>query len=249
MLDIVNEIARAKYQNNTFMAWKDGGVIQNRLIEAILAAPIHIIATMRSKTEYSVGTDARGKMKPEKIGTAPIQRDGFEYEYDVIIDMGIDNMGVVNKTRCPALTGKVIDKPGAALAATLREWLAGAPPPVVVTTTPPTTNGKPHAVQSEPPPVYDSGPMPDDELAVSETVAAAFIQTTAELLKASRATVMERMKALGYTAVPGNPSDRLKAYRALKADLGENVQSELFDAPANGDEAQAAVETAAGNYG
>ncbi len=93
-----------------------------------MTAPIHIIATMRSKTEYSVGTDERGKMKPEKIGTSPIQRDGFEYEYDVIIDLGIDNVGVVNKTRCPALTGKAIDKPGAALAATLREWLHGAPP-------------------------------------------------------------------------------------------------------------------------
>ena len=71
MLDVVNEIARARYKGNTFQAWKDGGVIQNRLVEAVLAAPIHIIATMRSKTEYSVGTDDRGKMKPEKIGTSP----------------------------------------------------------------------------------------------------------------------------------------------------------------------------------
>lgn len=132
LLDTVNEIARAKYSNNTFLAWKDGTPIQNRLIEAILTAPIHIIATMRSKTEYSVGTDERGKMKPEKIGTAPIQRDGFEYEYDIIIDLGIDNKGVVNKTRCPALTGKVIDKPGAALADTLRDWLRGAPPPAIL---------------------------------------------------------------------------------------------------------------------
>ena len=131
MLDVVNDIARARYNNNTFMAWKDGGVIQNRLIEAILTAPIHIIATMRSKTEYAVEMNERGKQQPRKIGTAPVQRDGFEYEYDVIIDMGIDNVGIVNKTRCPALTGKVIDKPGAPLAATLREWLHGAPPPPV----------------------------------------------------------------------------------------------------------------------
>ena len=130
MLDTVNDIARARYQGNTFAAWKDGTPIQNRLIEAILNAPLHIIATMRSKTEYSLTKDEKtGKTKPEKVGTAPVQRDGFEYEYDVIIDMGIDNVGVVNKTRCPALTGAVIDKPGAALAATLRDWLHGAPPP------------------------------------------------------------------------------------------------------------------------
>ena len=132
LLDVVNEIARAKYQNNTFMAWKDGTPIQNRLIEAILHAPLHVIATMRSKTEYAVTKDEKtGKSKPEKIGTAPVQRDGFEYEYDVIIDLGIDNMGVVNKTRCPALTGKVIDRPGKELAATLRDWLHGAPPPAM----------------------------------------------------------------------------------------------------------------------
>lgn len=131
MLDVVNEIARAKYQNNTFMAWKDGGIIQNRFIDAILTAPIHIIATMRSKTDYVVETNEKGKSQPRKVGTAPVQRDGFEYEYDVIIDLGIDNMGVVNKTRCPALAGKVIDKPGAPLAATLAEWLKGAPPPVM----------------------------------------------------------------------------------------------------------------------
>lgn len=131
MLDVVNDIARARYSNNTFMAWKDGGVIQNRLVEAILAAPIHIIATMRSKTEYSVELNEKGKQQPRKIGTAPVQRDGFEYEYDVIIDLGIDNVGVVNKTRCPALAGRVIDKPGAALAEVLREWLHGAPPPPV----------------------------------------------------------------------------------------------------------------------
>ena len=131
LLDVVNEIARARYQGNTFAAWKDGTPIQNRLVEAILSAPLHIIATMRSKTEYSLAKDEKGKSKPEKIGTAPIQRDGFEYEYDVIIDLGIDNMGVVNKTRCPALTGKVIDKPGEKLAATLRDWLHGAPPPAM----------------------------------------------------------------------------------------------------------------------
>lgn len=132
MLDIVNKIARASYQGNTFAAWKDGTPIQNRLIEAILKANIHIIATMRSKTEYALTKDEKtGKSKPEKVGTAPIQRDGFEYEYDIIIDLGIDNVGVVNKTRCPALTGEVIQKPGAALAATLRDWLHGAPPPPV----------------------------------------------------------------------------------------------------------------------
>jgi hypothetical protein len=97
------------------------------------------------------------------------------------------------------------------------------------------TNGA-KAVQSEPSIVYASGPLPDDEMSMFEEVTAGeFVATAAEYLQADTTTLRARMKALGYTGVPGKPAERLKAYRALKADLGENVQTELFDtAPVNG---------------
>jgi hypothetical protein len=78
---------------------------------------------MRSKTEYVVEKDERGRSVPRKVGMAPVQRDGFEYEFDVMFDMDIENNAIVTKTRCPALTGKVFARPDAEVAEILYEWL------------------------------------------------------------------------------------------------------------------------------
>jgi DNA polymerase III delta prime subunit len=141
MLDIVDEIAKRNRTPNTFAAWKDATPIQNRLTEGIVSAPIHVIATIRSKQDYSQDKDANGKTVIKKVGMAPIQRDGFEYEFDVFFDMDIDNNAIVTKTRCPALTGRVIKRPGADVAEILNEWLHGAPAPVRVIDT---TTGEIH---------------------------------------------------------------------------------------------------------
>lgn len=77
---------------------------------------------MRSKQDYIL-VEENGKQRPQKVGMAPIQRDGFEYEFDVFLDMDIENNAIVSKTRCPALNGQVFEKPGADLAEILREWL------------------------------------------------------------------------------------------------------------------------------
>lgn len=129
LLDLVEEISRRMKNPNSFAAWKDATPIQNRMIEALLASPIHIIATMRSKQEYILQDDGRGKQVPRKVGMAPVQRDGFEYEFDVFLDMDIENNAIVSKTRCPALTSKVFSKPGGDLAGILAEWLKGTPDP------------------------------------------------------------------------------------------------------------------------
>lgn len=127
LLDVVDEIAKRKSSGNTFNAWKDATPIQNRLVETIVSANIHVIATMRSKQDYAQEKDDRGKTVIRKIGMAPQQRDGFEYEFDVVFDMNSDNEAVVTKTRCPALTGRVIAKPGAETADVLLDWLSGVP--------------------------------------------------------------------------------------------------------------------------
>ena len=74
----------------------------------------------------------------------------------------------------------------------------------------------------------EPGPMPDDEMVISEATAAEFVTTAAALLETDSETLKARMKALGYAAIPGNPEERLNAYRKLRADLGENVQFDLF---------------------
>lgn len=127
LLEIVDTAAK-KYKGNTYMAWSEGTPLQNRLVEAIVGSTIHIIATMRSKQDY-VLIERNGKQIPQKVGMAPIQRDGFEYEFDLFLDMDIENNAIVSKTRCPELAGAVITRPGADLAHKLLEWLQGVKPP------------------------------------------------------------------------------------------------------------------------
>lgn len=144
VLDLVDEAAKRSKSGNTYMAWKEGTPVQNRLIEAIVSSPLHVIATVRSKTEYVMQTNGNGKQEPKKVGMAPEQRNGFEYEFDVFFDMDTDNNAIVSKTRCPALTGRVFSKPGRDVAGILAEWLRGEPAPqpptrqevTTITTTP-----------------------------------------------------------------------------------------------------------------
>ena len=128
LLEIVEQASK-KYKGNTYAGWSEGTPLQNALIEAIVGAGVHIIATMRSKQDYIL-VEKNGRQTPQKVGMAPVQRDGFEYEFDVFLDMDIENNAIVQKTRCPILTGQVISKPGQQLADTLREWLSGEPEPV-----------------------------------------------------------------------------------------------------------------------
>ena len=126
VLDQVDK-ASAKMKGNSFRAWggADGGTnLQNHLIDTILAAPCHVICTMRSKTEYIIETGLDGKSSPRKVGMAPVQRDGMEYELDIVGDMDERNTMVVRKSRAVVLNGQVIAQPGAALADTIAEWLS-----------------------------------------------------------------------------------------------------------------------------
>lgn len=128
LLELVEQATKRQKTPNSYTAWHDVTPIQNRLIEAIVTANIHLIATMRSKQEYVQEKDNNGRSTIRKVGMAPIQRDGFEYEFDVFFDMDIDNNAVVTKTRCSALTGSVIAKPGAQVAKILKDWLKSDAP-------------------------------------------------------------------------------------------------------------------------
>lgn len=113
-----------------FTKWKDVKPIENKLFDTLISAPIHVIATMRTKSEYvmqEVEKNGRKTTEPQKVGTAPRQRDGIEYEFDVYGEMDLQNTLSVRKSRCKALAGAVISRPGPALAETLRGWLSGAP--------------------------------------------------------------------------------------------------------------------------
>jgi hypothetical protein len=124
-LSQVDRLARRSQTGNTFGAWRDVTPMHNNMVEAIVAAKMHVIATMRAKTEYvQEKNEKTGKTTVRKIGLAPVQRDGLEYEFDVVADLDQDNNCIIGKTRCPALAGQVFPRAGRDLARKLNAWLS-----------------------------------------------------------------------------------------------------------------------------
>lgn len=123
-LEMVDKAAKRSQSGNSFAAWKEVTPVHNRLVDTLLSSPLHVICTLRTKTEWVIEENERGRKVPRKIGTAPIMRDGIEFEFDVCGDMDQDNTLIVTKTRCSALAGQAISKPGDALAKTLVAWLS-----------------------------------------------------------------------------------------------------------------------------
>ena len=69
----------------------------------------------------------------------------------------------------------------------------------------------------------------DDEVVIRETPAGQFLPAAAGLLGVEVAAVKDRMKALGYTTIPGDPGLRVKAYRALKTTPDEVIDAAIDD--------------------
>lgn len=95
---LLEEVDKRKSSANSFSAWRHVTPMHNTLVDTILQSKMHIIVTMRSKTAYEIEKDERGKAVPVKKGMAPIQRDGLEYEFTVVLDLD-------NKSHC-AESGK-----------------------------------------------------------------------------------------------------------------------------------------------
>jgi hypothetical protein len=151
-LEQVDKAKDRSYSKNSFDAWRSVTPMHNALVDAILSSKCHIVATMRVKTEYVIEKNENGKNVPRKVGLAPVQRDGMEYEFDVVADIDADHKMIVTKSRCRKLSDAVITKPKADDFNPLVEWLSdGAAvqekPAVVVEAKP--TEAKQPAADSE----------------------------------------------------------------------------------------------------
>lgn len=104
LLDKQGQIAN-RPGTNSYAAWREVTPDHNALVEALLSSRCHIIVTMRVKTEYVLETNDRGKQAPRKVGLAPVQRDGVEYEFTVVMDIDIDHKAAASKDRTTLFDG------------------------------------------------------------------------------------------------------------------------------------------------
>ena len=131
-LEFVDNAGRHSASRDGMSGWKEWRPWEQQMIDAMISSPCHILATMRTKTAYEEQVNPKtGKKQRVKIGLAPVQRDGLEYEFDLVGSMDEDNALIVDKTRCSVYAGKAITKPKEKDFAAFRDWLSGEPAPKV----------------------------------------------------------------------------------------------------------------------
>ena len=89
-LELNEQIARTKFRGNVWSAWNETTPRHRKFVDSILAANLHIIATMRSKTETIQTENGAGKKVVQKVGMKTEQRDGMDYEFTVVLDLTVD---------------------------------------------------------------------------------------------------------------------------------------------------------------
>lgn len=120
------ESQKGDHKGGKFSAWGPVNDLEQDMLDALLNYPGHVICTMRTKNDYDL---TNGKVT--KIGVKTVQRDGAEYEFDVVVDM-IRGTGTVTKTRYEPLDELSVYHPGHEFAATILEQLGQGVDPIQV---------------------------------------------------------------------------------------------------------------------
>lgn len=122
ILELVDVVAKAKFRGNNWSAWSELNPRHRAFIDAMLQSRMHIICTGRSKTE-TAQTDDGGKKKIVKLGVKTEQREGFEYEFTVVLDIVHEgHYAIASKDRTRLFSGdaEVISE---AMGQRLLNWL------------------------------------------------------------------------------------------------------------------------------
>jgi len=123
-LELVDEIARAKFKGNTWSAYSEITPRHRAFIDRMLRSSAHIIATTRSKTETAQVNEG-GRTKVVKLGMKAETRDGVEYEFTTCLSLVHDgHFAVAAKDRTGLFSGDpkpITVETGKRIA----EWLSG----------------------------------------------------------------------------------------------------------------------------
>jgi len=129
-LEMVATMARNSESGNEFAAWKTVSPEHSHLFDLILQYPGHVVATMRSRKAYEMVDvpNRAGRMvkQPREVGLEPVQREGYEYEFDVVGFLEAEHRMTITKTCCETYPrGTVVQKPGEDFGQRFAAWLRG----------------------------------------------------------------------------------------------------------------------------
>lgn len=118
-LEANDKLAAAKYRGNTWSAWNETTPRHDAFVNKVLQCPVHVITCTRSKTD-TVMTDDK---KVKKVGMKDIQRDGWEYELTVSLNIDRDtHTAIASKDRTELFDGKQPFVITEATGQMIREW-------------------------------------------------------------------------------------------------------------------------------
>jgi hypothetical protein len=196
---------------NSFSAWRSVTPKHNQLVDTILSCKVHLIATIRAKTEYVQEKNEKGKTEIKKLGMAAIQRDGLEFEFTCVGDLDLSNTLKISKTRLDGVIapGDIFERPGAALAHKIRGWLFDGATPVRREAVPPVAP----APVAEPP-----------STAVSDAVAGTFAAYLDSINRAVDLAELDRAATGPGKPAKGTPEHAAatQAYLDRKTKLSSN---------------------------
>jgi hypothetical protein len=106
-LELNDQIAQSKYRGNTWSAWNETTTRHRAFLDRMMQSKMHIIVTVRSKTETAQQESITGKKSVVKLGMKAEQRDGVEYELTTVLDIIHDgHYAVASKDRTGLFTDK-----------------------------------------------------------------------------------------------------------------------------------------------
>lgn len=123
---------RANPKSNQWTNWRIFGQKWDALMQHILQAPIHIIATMRSKQAYEQ-VDNGGSKKIVKLGLQPQVRDGAEYEFGIVFSVNQAHRAEATKDRTALFADQIIDLLDPEVSESLVTWMNAGGPAAMMT--------------------------------------------------------------------------------------------------------------------
>lgn len=117
----MNDTLKAKFHGNSFGAWAAVGKEHIKFLEKIVTSKVHIIATVRMKSEHVQDAKTR---KVSKVGMKYEMRDDFEYEFTSVFNIDRDShLAIASKDRT-SIFGEDLHNLDEQLGVTLLEWLS-----------------------------------------------------------------------------------------------------------------------------
>lgn len=111
---------------NSYTNWNKATKKHDLFKAAMLQGDIHVIATMRSKQDYVLEVNEKGKQVPRKVGLAPQQRDGMDYEFTTVFDISTAHEASTSKDRTGLFTDKIF-KVTESTGEEIKNWLLTMP--------------------------------------------------------------------------------------------------------------------------